>query len=1037
MTKLSIVLGVLALALAGTAVDAAETFTVTATFENDDFALGELSARLDFCTSTIMQSGTDAARADCVKNLISASAHCYSQAGEFLCNIGGVVLNTKDISFQCAGGNCPSAVPDLKTAMDTAHSCTGSTISVAGFTAVSNCYSSAYCLYDDLTTDATGFGEFCPSSTGEFCCSITAARDNGYFQSVNPVFSSTDASYRHIDHVVDMDFSIAYDVQAPAKLQLKVTVPYVTATSQITYVENGNSVNRTMCPTTYLIDFLPPVETEPKSGDGVIDPPAGRVGSWLPLSHFPAEDLVGRPRTSCAAYGMNYGDANAFNTGFGYPTGNSGDFTYGNVLATDAANWNTSSGVNGIPYDTVTFWNKGAAPSPSDPQTIEYTVGDGPTGYFDLVRVWTQCKNLRSNANNAQVVTKDAEVEDIYINGVRYEVESYSWTLSVCAVGWYGPQCDTQMYAKTCRSIPASFSVTPQQIAHVAIAPVTSQLVSKTFLQSVDAFPSDCAILSERVAVTLNLVIFGTDYEIKTDSVHDVLAPTGILDTVNQEDLTITSVTGFTDFASYAAAEATAGRAVPAGVFVMDKRTVSSGGTSVYYRKIVVVTKCYQTDYNPERGTRDSPSVFADDIAGSDDHVLFDVEVILSNTTGLPGGTTDITNTLNLRVLATKDTFVLPTASELKQKDATAYQALYGSYASAALDTAVNHPLKLPSGTQMRGGDQVCSKHQLVDADAVSTNLIPNAVGSCMLKKTLPSKFSGVTPGDTIKYKVPGGDVTDYTYGCFPDWIDLTGITASIIDGESVYEFSGPVVRQLAGEVHDSIFWFVQKQELEETQLIAGEKMSDRFGTALFWFDMNAGSYVVTKSDQFQTLVTDFNGAVNPNGCANTVGAQKSSCNLVCFDLVDSLLTDPDASSDRQVLVHHVSVATIANESHTVVGNKLTGAKKHRRTLLESVTPTVRTSESLSAGITTLAVAPGPNQVAVNAAGDSGPRDVDGPKNFAAIFFPIAFVLIFASMTVVGCFCATRRYPTKSLFRSFNAGSKRGGLEERLMDSRR
>lgn len=1028
MTRPSVLLCVIALALAGGAVvDAAETFTVTATFTNDDFALGELSARLDFCTSTIMTTGSDSARADCVKNLISASAVCYSQGSEFLCNIGGVVLNTKDISFQCAGGVCPSADTTLVAAMDAAHACTGSTISVAGFTTASNCYSSAYCLYKAVP-ETTGFGDFCPSSTGEFCCSTTAARDNGYFQSANPVFSSTDASYRHIDHVVDMDFSIAYDVQAPAKLQLKVTVPYVTATSNITYVENGNNVTRTMCPTTYLIDFLPPVETEPVTGDGVINPPGGRVNSWLPLSHFPAEDLVGRPRTSCAAYDMNYGDAAAFNSGFNYPTGAPGDFTYGNVLATDNTRWDTSSGTSGIPYNSVTFWNKGAAPVAGAAQTIEYTVGDGPSGYFDLVRVWTQCKNLKGST---QVVTKDAEVEDIFINGVRYEVESYSWTLSVCGVGWYGPQCDKQMYAKTCRSIPASFSVTPQQIAHVAIAPVTSQLVSKTFLQSVDAFPSDCAILSERVAVTLNLVIFGTDYEIKTDSVHDVLAPTGILDTVNQQDLAITVISSstFTDFASWEAAQTSP---VGAGVYVMDKRTVSSGGTSVYYRKIVVVTKCYQTDYNPERGTRDSPSVFADAIAGSDDHVLFDVEVILSNTTGTPTGT-DITNTLNLRVLASKETFVLPTASELKQKDATAYQALYGSYASASLDTAVNHPLRLPAGTQMRGGDQVCSKHQLVEADAVSTNLVPNAVGSCMLKKTLPAKFSGVTPGSTIKYKVPGGEVTDYTYGCFPDWIDVSGVT--LVNG--VYEFSGPVVRQNAGEVHDSIFWFVQKQELEQTQLIAGEKMSDRFGAALFWFDMNAGSYVVTKSDEFQTVVTNFAGAVNPSGCANTVGAQKSSCNLVCFDLVDSLLTDPDATSDRQVLVHHVSVATIANESHTVTGNKLTGAKRHRRALLQSVTPTTRTSDSLSAGITTLAVAPGPNQIAVNAASDSGPRDVDGPGNFAAIFFPIAFVLIFATMGVVGCFCAKSRFPQAKNLMAFSAGPRRGerrdGLHERLM----
>ena len=1006
MTRLSLLFGVLALALAGTGVNAAQVFTVTTNFENDDFALGELSARLDFCTDSsksIMTSGSDSAKADCVNKLISASANCYSQGGEFLCNIDGVVIRASEISFQCDNdGTCPSANQTRVTAMDAAHSCVAAA-SVDGF--IGDCYSSAYCV-QQLEPTHTGFGEFCPSSAGEFCCSTTATRNNAFFQSANPVLTGgdVDLSYRHIDHVVDMNFSIAYDVQAPAKIQLKVTVPYVTESSTMTYVENGNSVIRNMCPTTYLIDFLPPLETEPRADD-VPAPLEGRVGSWLPLSHFPAEDLVGRPRTSCASYDMQYVDSDAFNLGFGFPTGGATDMTYGKVLATDVANWDTSSGTSGIPYETRTFWNKGDAPTAGQPQTIEYTVGDGADGYFDLVRVWAQCKNLK--APNAQVVTKDSDVEDIFINGVRYEVESYSWTLSVCSVGWYGPQCDKQMYAKTCRSIPASFSVTPQQIAHVTIAPITSQLVSKTFLQSVDATPSNCPLLQERVAVTLNLVIFGTDYDIKTDNVHDILAPTGILDSANQEDLSIVSVPSqYTDFASYAASQT-----VQSGVYVMDKRTFSSGGTSVYYRKVVVVTKCYQTDYNPERGTRESPTVFADEIAGSDDHVLFDVEVIISNTTDTPAGT-DITNTLNLRVLATKETFVLPTTSELKQKDATAYQALYGSYASAATDTVLNHPGKLPVGTQMRGGDQVCSKHQLVEADAISTNLVPNAVGSCMLKTGLPSQFTDKI-GTTIKYKVPGGQVTSYTYGCFPDWIDVTDITPTQIEGEPVYEFEGPVVRQVAGEVHDSIFWFVQKQELEETQLIGGEKMSDRFGTALFWFDMNAGQYVVTKSDEFQTLGVQ---ATNPSGCVNAQGAQKSSCNLVCFDLVDSMLTDPDASTGRQVLVHHVSVATIANETHTVAANKLTGAKKHRRVLLESVTTTTspRTSDALSSGITALTVAPGPKQVPIAAVGSSGPRDVNGPKNFAAIFFPIAFILIFAFISIIGCFCVSSRFPQKS-----------------------
>ena len=527
--------------------------------------------------------------------------------------------------------------------MDAAHDCGPG--SVPGF--AGDCYSSAYCLYKALTTDAVGFGEFCPSSTGEFCCSASATRDTGFFQSATPVLTDgdVDLSYRHIDHVADMDFTIAYDVQAPAKIQLKVNVPYVIESSTITYLDNGNNVTRKMCPTTYLIDFLPPVETKPVNGDNAKYPQltSTRLADWLPLTHFPAQDLVGRPRTSCAAYDLQYADAAAFIAGFGYPD-EPDAITYGDVLETAAANWDTSSGTEGIPYGARTFWNKAALPVD---QKIEYTVGDGPSGYYDLVRVWTQCKNLQ---NDAQVVTKDLETEDIFINGVRYEVESYSWTLSVCGVGWYGPNCDRQMYAKTCRSIPASFSVTPQQIAHVTIAPITSQLVSKTFLQSVDAFPSDCPILNERVAVTLNLVVFGTDYEIKTDDVHDVLAPTGILDNADQDDLTITEISDntFTDFASYAAAQGT----VSSGVYVMAKRLVSSGSTSVYYRKIVVVTKCYQTDYNPDRGTRDSPEVFAEAIAGSDEHVLFDVEVILTNATT---SSSTITNTLNLRVLATRD----------------------------------------------------------------------------------------------------------------------------------------------------------------------------------------------------------------------------------------------------------------------------------------------------------------------------------------------------------------------------------------------
>ena len=139
-------LGVLAVGLFVGVADAAEVFTVSATFTNDDFALAELSARIDFCTksgSEVMRSGTNAAKEDCVKYLISESASCYVQGTLFLCNINGVVLDAADISFQCGSGGCPSADSAKVALMDAATNC-APPASVDGF--IGTCYTSAYCL---------------------------------------------------------------------------------------------------------------------------------------------------------------------------------------------------------------------------------------------------------------------------------------------------------------------------------------------------------------------------------------------------------------------------------------------------------------------------------------------------------------------------------------------------------------------------------------------------------------------------------------------------------------------------------------------------------------------------------------------------------------------------------------------------------------------------------------------------------------------------------------------------------------------------
>jgi hypothetical protein len=128
-----------------------------------------------------------------------------------------------------------------------------------------------------------------------------------------------------------------------------------------------------------------------------------------------------------------------------------------------------------------------------------------------------------------------------------------------------------------------------------------------------------------------------------------------------------------------------------------------------------------------------------------------------------------------------------------------------------------------------------------------------------------------------------------------------------------VYEFPAQLTRMTG--THDSIFWFVQQEELNEMLLDGtNEKISDRFGTGLFYYNSSNGVQVVQKSGQMQLDATTEKLAtaqLTP-GCVTTSGNLKASCNLVCFDLVNGLLSDPTGQDARNVLVHHISVATIA-----------------------------------------------------------------------------------------------------------------------------
>lgn len=1021
-----LVAGLLLVATASSAL-AAEDFVITASFgASETFALGEFAALVEKCAAADFADAATSTdlKAQCVHGLISTSAVCSTVNTKFMCTVNGVQIDTSLITFTCDETNgCPSSTADatLSTALG-AISCGSATTNPPGFTGT--CYESAYCL--QTLTQSSGdsyehFGEFCPSATGEYCCGDAVARDTGYFPGGETVTGTnlptgTADFLRRVDHVVDMNFDVKYTVEAPAQLKIEVEVPYVTSASTVTYVEDGATKDYTMCPSTYMIDFEAPVESYPQASES----PNRVEASWLPLHHFPHSDLVGRPRSSCGNYDMTYASETEFKQNFKYANDGSNTLAYGGVPAVDATVWDPSVSVVGIPNGADTFWKKGSNVG----GRLNYTSGSTTNGFFDLVKTHYMCKDYHTNN---KLVTKVAEPEPSYINGVAYPVETYEWTLSVCQVGFFGLGCADptrqQMYAKTCAKVPASFSVSPQQVSHVAVSPVSETIVSKTFLQSVKSVESNCPVGSERIVLTLNLVLISPDYAISDEAGHDIITPSGILEDVGgasgsadeEEDLVITEK-------SFASTDAflAANTNVASGVYRLNVMNLNSVAANVRYRKIVVVTKCYDTGYDSVEGTRATPAVFSEDVANGADNVLIDVEVIVTKD-DTNGQTDAIKNTLNLRVLATKESLVLQSEDKLKQKDVTAYQKLYGSYEIAKMDVGIDLPNALPAQAEMSGGDQICSKHQIQEYDAQVSNLIPNAVGACMLTavgEDLQDADGTYMRGKTIKYKAGNMvEPADYTFGCFQDWIDVSSVTP---DGAGVYVISDQLTR-VAG-THDSMFWFVQKEQLSTASLPSigggtlGETLDSRFGTGLFYYNSTSGGYVVTKSDQMQLdkstkQLTLTDPAQNAPGCVSTAGNMRSACNLVCFDLVDGLLTDPLGASPRQVLVHHVSVATVATEAQST-GAKKFGAK-HRRMLLESASVAQRSGGSgvpgdstTDAATTSISVVPGPlsQNVTVDvSASATVTRDFDGPPNIAAVV--LSLVPIFSLFIIGGLTC--------------------------------
>ncbi len=69
-------------------------------------------------------------------------------------------------------------------------------------------------------------------------------------------------------------------------------------------------------------------------------------------------------------------------------------------------------------------------------------------------------------------------------------------------------------YAKACKTAPASFSITPQQVSTAVVTPVDSNLYTKTFLQSVRGVTDTCTTNHERYVIFLTLIVYSTEYSV-------------------------------------------------------------------------------------------------------------------------------------------------------------------------------------------------------------------------------------------------------------------------------------------------------------------------------------------------------------------------------------------------------------------------------------------------------------------------------------------------------------------------------------------
>ena len=443
----------------------------------ETFSAGEFAARLEACASP---GASSTVRAECAYWLASREFDCRD-VGEAnaTCVLGGVHVPVSAMSFSCVG-SCPSEDASLATAgilpTTTVGDCALETR--AGF--VGACYSNARCQWL-AETNVTSFGAFCPDEKGEYCCGSDVVRDDTAFPAGPGVLSSSSSVdyMKRLSHVTDLSFRVHYDVLPPSLVRVTVDAPYVTSDSEISTIVNGVQSNYAMCPSAYLIDFEDPVDPLPRSEDGYFRR-ASTQSQWSPLHFYPASDLLGRPRTPSGNFDFEYASAEQFRTRFDFPDVRRREFQrvgvdvdVGVPVRTRRASIRTRGRI----------WGSRAC---RERHVLEIGTRERSRqlhdGLLGLVSGYHRCRDYHTGASLVRVEHEG----ETYVGGVAYAVESYSWTLHLCQVGYFGPNCadtsKTQSYAKTCATIPSTFSIAPRQVSHVDTTPTSSGLVSKSFL---------------------------------------------------------------------------------------------------------------------------------------------------------------------------------------------------------------------------------------------------------------------------------------------------------------------------------------------------------------------------------------------------------------------------------------------------------------------------------------------------------------------------------------------------------------------------